>query len=66
MKQSEYSGTYKISTALGGAIPASQDLNFSPSTIRQGDLPLGGVFLSKPYTSGAVTRVLLDLNVGGV
>ena len=33
---------------------------------REEDLPRGGVFLSKPYTAGAVTRVLLDLNVGGV
>jgi CheY-like chemotaxis protein len=34
--------------------------------IRDGDLPLGGVFMPKPYTSGAVTRVLLDLMVSGV
>jgi CheY-like chemotaxis protein len=34
-------------------------------SIREEDLPQGGVFLSKPYTAGAVTRVLLDLNVGG-
>jgi two-component system, response regulator PdtaR len=34
-------------------------------SVREEDLPQGGVFLSKPYTAGAVTRVLLDLNVGG-
>jgi CheY-like chemotaxis protein len=35
-------------------------------SVREEDLPQGGVFLSKPYTAGAVTRVLLDFNVGGV
>jgi CheY-like chemotaxis protein len=34
--------------------------------VREGDLPQGGVFLSKPYSPGAVTRALLDLNVSAV
>jgi CheY-like chemotaxis protein len=30
--------------------------------VRDGDLPLGGVFLPKPYTSGAVTRALAEMH----
>jgi two-component system, response regulator PdtaR len=34
--------------------------------ICEGDLPEGGVFLSKPYTQSMVTTALQDFDVGGV
>jgi two-component system, response regulator PdtaR len=54
----------KLARYVNGRWPPIRIIATSGSfAVCEGDLPEGGIFLSKPYTSGTVTSALHDFNV---